>query len=52
MMHFILYYKTDDTTNITDLFFKEIVWLHSVPRSIVSDRDVKCLSYFWKVLWG
>jgi hypothetical protein len=34
MAYFILCHKIDDATNIADLFFKEIPWLHEVPKTI------------------
>jgi hypothetical protein len=44
MPHFIAC-KTSDAMNVV-LFFKAIVWLHGLPRSIISNRDTKFLGNF------
>ncbi|KZV54294.1 hypothetical protein F511_31650 [Dorcoceras hygrometricum] len=48
--HFLPVKTTYDVSRYVNLYVKKIVRLHGVPVSIVSDRDPKFTSAFWKSL--
>jgi hypothetical protein len=49
--HFILVKTTHKATNNADIYMKEVVRLHGVPKKIVSYKDPKFKSNFWKGLF-
>ena len=50
--HFIPVKSMHKTNDIAKIFMKEIFKLHGLSKAIVSDRDVKFTSNFWKGLFA
>ncbi|GJR91556.1 putative reverse transcriptase domain-containing protein [Tanacetum coccineum] len=48
--HFLPMREDDTLEKLTRLYLKEVVSKHGVPVSIISDRDGKFTSHFWKSL--
>lgn len=49
--YFIPYSKVYDASHVAKILFNEVVHLHGLPTTIMSDRDVQFVSYVWKSLW-
>ena len=50
--HFIPVKSAHKNDDIAKMFMKEIFKLHGLPKAIVSNRDVKFTSNFWKGLFA
>ena len=48
--HFIPFRLGQSTELLAEKYMQEVVRLHGVPVSIVSDRDTRFLSHFWRSL--
>ncbi|GJU32359.1 putative reverse transcriptase domain-containing protein [Tanacetum coccineum] len=46
----ITFMKTDSMEKLTQLYLKEVICTHGVPLSIISDRDSRFASVFWRSL--
>ena len=49
-VHFIPSRSTDSATDVSEAFFNNVFRYHGLPDTIVSDRDPKFTSHFWKHL--
>ena len=49
--HFFAVTSSFSFSQVADHFFKEIFILHGLPKSIVSDRDGRFMSAFWKEIF-
>ncbi|RDY10522.1 hypothetical protein CR513_04945, partial [Mucuna pruriens] len=52
MNHFVPCHKSDDIFHVANLFFREVVMIHGLPRTIVLVKDTKFLGHFGRSLWS
>ena len=51
MAHFVPWNKYNDASHVFDLYFKDIMRLQGIPKTVVLDRDSKFRSHFWRTVW-
>jgi transposase InsO family protein len=48
--HFLPVHTTDKTEKYAEIYVDQIVWLHGIPKTIVSDRGALFVARFWEQL--
>lgn len=51
MAHFNPCAKASNASKMAQLYFDKVVKLYGLGKTIVSDREVRFMSYFWRILW-
>ena len=51
MAHFAVVPSTVDSKQLAQIFVDNVFRLHGIPRSIVSDRDPRFMSRFWRAIF-
>ena len=52
MAYFVPCNKYNDASHVVDFYFKDIMRLQGIPKTMVSDRDSKFLSHFGELCGG
>ena len=48
MVHLQACHKTDGAKDTAHYFVKNVVRLHGMPQTIISDRDIRLRAHFWR----
>ena len=51
MTHFVAVPSTVDSEHLAQIFLDHVFRLHRMPQSIVSDRDARFMSRFWRAVF-
>ncbi|MGH2510545.1 MAG: hypothetical protein ACRDHZ_24485, partial [Ktedonobacteraceae bacterium] len=52
MTHIVACNDTITARELADVFVREIVRYHGIPKALVSDRDPRFVSHFWEAVWS
>jgi hypothetical protein len=52
MVHYTATTTSVTAVQLADIFFRDVVRHHGVPTSLISDRDPRFTSNFWRALWS